>query len=271
MRIAALSLSALISMISLPVQAHEFWIEPLDYLIAPQATLEGNLVNGQEFEGARVAYFPDRIAAFQYFSNGVSAAVEGRIGQSPALEMPPLGDGLHVVGYVAQPATLNYAEWEKFQRFIDHKDLGDIRPLHDARGLPEADFFEVYSRYSKTLIGVGAAAGADFRTGMETELVALANPYTDDVSAGMPVRLFYQNTVRANEQVELFEKAADGTVTITLHRTNTDGVAMLPVRAGYSYMADAVVLREPSDGLAEASGAVWETLWANLTWAVPAE
>ena len=52
-------------------------------------------------------------------------------------------------------------------------------------------------------------------------------------------------------------------------QTDDNGVATFPVRPGYSYMVDAVVLREPSDRLAEQFGAVWETLWANLTFAVP--
>ena len=81
--------------------------------------------------------------------------------------------------------------------------------------------------------------------------------------------MFYRDAMRANAQVELFEKAADGTVVVTLHKADADGIALLPVRSGYEYMADAVVMRVPSDALASEYGAVWETLWANLTFAVP--
>ena len=252
--------------------AHELWIEPTDYTIDRGASIEANLFNGEEFAGSRLAYFPQRFAAFRYFLGTSSAPVTGRIGDAPAVNVAPLADGLHVIAYLSTPAVLDYQEWEKFQRFVDHKDLGeDVRAQHDARGLPETGFNEVYIRCSKSLIGVGSAAGADLRTGMETELVALANPYVDDVSGGFPVQLFYQNGVRANEQVELFEKAPDGTVRITLHRTDDQGIATLPVRAGYSYMVDAVVLREPSPERAEQFDAVWETLWANLTFEIPAE
>jgi hypothetical protein len=34
-------------------------------------------------------------------------------------------------------------------------------------------------------------------------------------------------------------------------------------------MLDSVVLREPSDEALEATGAVWESLWASLSFAVP--
>jgi len=70
-------------------------------------------------------------------------------------------------------------------------------------------------------------------------------------------------------QVELFEKAPDGTVEITLYRTDAEGIATLPVKAGHSYLVDHVVLRIPSDELIEASEVEWETLWADLTFGVP--
>ncbi len=151
----------------------------------------------------------------------------------------------------------------------EHWSLGDVLSQHEARGISVDGFKEVYSRHSKTLFGVGNSEGSDRRVGLETEIVALTNPYTDDLSAGFQVQVYYRNDLRPNTQVEVFEKAANSTVTISLYRTNDEGIAVFPVRPGYRYMVDAVVLRAPSTALMETSGAVWETLWANLTFAVP--
>ena len=111
--------------------------------------------------------------------------------------------------------------------------------------------------------------GSDRRVGLETELVALTNPYTDDLSDGMRVQLYYRENVRANEQVEVFEKDPRSGVVVTTYRTNDQGIARFPVKPGYRYMVDAVVLRVPSQSLQADTGTVWETLWANLTFAVP--
>ena len=274
-----LSFTALVAL-SGPVAAHELWLEPLDYTITRQDTIESEIFNGQGFGGTvdgevlgatRIGYFPNRIAAARYFLGDASAPVDGRLGTTPALQLAPLAEGLHSIAYVSTPASLTYENWERFQRFVDHKDLDVSLERHLELGFPEEGFGEVYIRNSKTLVAVGDGAGADRRTGMETEIVALDNPYTDDLSEGMRVALYYQGGVRADEQIELFEKDAEGNVVITLVRTDADGIAVLPVRPGFSYMADAVVLRQPSEALAEQSGAVWETLWANLTFAVPAE
>lgn len=263
-------LAALISLsFVFPAQAHEFWIEPLAYQVAPDGMVQGELVNGEDFGGVEMAYLPQRYVSFTAALGMRRTNVENRLGARPALDMDPYGEGLHVVSYQSRMATLDYAEWEKFLKFATHKDFADIEAIHDARGLPRDGFTEGYWRFAKTLVGVGHGAGRDFRTGLATEFVALDNPYTDDVSNGLRVQLYYLDDLRPDAQVELFEKAPDGTVEITLHRTDAQGIATLPVKAGHSYLVDAVVLREPSAELAEQANIQWETLWAALTFGVP--
>ncbi len=256
---------------SSPVAAHELWLEPLDYQVNQQDRLEANIVNGQQFDGLKLAFIPQRIAAYMVFNGDAQSRVEMRTGDTPGLQAAPLGDGLHVVAYQSTTATVDYEEWAKFERFVHHKDLPVTLDAHVARGLPQDGFSEVYSRFSKTLIAVGSGAGSDRRIGLETEIVALTNPYTDDLSNGVRVQLFYRAEPRRNEQIEIFDKAPDGTVTISTTRTDNDGIAAIPVMSVHSYMLDAVVLREPTAELAATSGAVWETLWANLTFAAPQE
>lgn len=269
MRMFALAFTVTASIFAAPLAAHELWLEPLDYQIATDGQLQAQIINGQDFDGTTLPYLPQRIRHFVVYSNGRGVQVPGRAGDIPGLNMSAAAEGLHVAAYQSTVSTISYDAWEKFQKFIDHKDFGDIRPIHDARGLPEAGFSEAYTRFSKSLIGVGNAAGSDTRVGLETEIVALTNPYTDDLSSGMRVQLFYGQDMRANEQIEVFAKAPDDSVTVTYVRTDDSGIATIPVTSGYAYQLDAVVLREPSEALAASTNAQWETLWANLTFAAP--
>lgn len=257
-----------------PGSAHELWLEPHDYTPEADGMLIADIVNGQEFEGVKLAYIPPRIANYVVLAGGQIARVEMRIGDTPGLNVPVLAEGLNVVGYESTVSTITYDDMAAFERFATHKDLGEgpeaVLAEHRARGLPEVGFEEAYFRFSKTLIGAGHGEGADTRLGLETEFVALTNPYVDDLSEGFRAALYYDGAVRADEQVEVFDKGPEGEVTITLLRTNDEGVVTVPVQPGHAYMLDAVVLRVPSPALAEATGAVWETLWANLTFAVPA-
>jgi uncharacterized GH25 family protein len=249
------------------VQAHEFWIEPEAYQVAPGADMIASLRVGQNFGGSAQAYLPPSFERFDLNCAGNLKPVEGRAGDRPAMTVIAPSDGLCVVIHQTRDYTLTYREWEKFVSFVEHKDFTTALADHAARGLPEVGFVEQYSRYAKSLIAVGDGAGQDSVVGLETEIVAGANPYTDDVSGGLPVQVFYQGTPRVDVQVELFEKAPDGAVEITLHRTDGEGHVTLPVKAAHSYLVDAVVLR-PMTPKAERDP-VWESLWASLTFAVP--
>lgn len=259
----------LLALLAGPVTAHEFWIEPTQYQVPTDGRLTANIVNGQNFEGVILPFIPQRFTHFKNFVGAKSIDVTGRTGDTPALDNAPLAEGLNIIAYQARYATVDYETFEKFAKFAEHKDLGDLLPRHQERGIPLENFKEIYARFSKTLIGVGNSVGEDRRVGLETEIVARTNPYTDDLSGGVKVQLYYQANALADSQIEVFEKAPDDTVTIFLVRTDDAGIATIPVKSGYSYMADAVVLRDPSEALQTSSGAVYETLWANLTFQAP--
>ncbi|MDA7429653.1 DUF4198 domain-containing protein [Primorskyibacter aestuariivivens] len=249
------------------VSAHEFWIDAKAWQVAPDAPIVADIRVGEEFKGSAYSYLPPRFRRFDIVQGDDVTAVEGRAGDRPALNMAAPAEGLAVVVHVTSDYSLTYSEWDKFVNFATHKDWVPLIEEHEARGLPETGFRERYSRHGKSLIAVGEGTGMDREVGLETEIVALANPYTDDLSGGLPVRVLYQGAPRGNAQVELFEKAPDGSVATSLHRTDADGMVQFPVKPGHTYLVDAVVLRplEP----VEESDPVWESLWASLTFQVP--
>lgn len=253
-----------------PLAAHELWIEPENYQVASGSAIRANFKNGQEFKGNTLSYFDRGSARFDVAFDGKIAALKPRAGDSPALQMDaPDSEGLFVVVYETTPSTISYKEWEKFANFAAHKDFPNADADHAAAGWPRDGFKELYTRHAKSLIAIGNGAGADRAYGLETEFVALSNPYDAEFGDQMEIALFYQNAPRADAQVEVFDRAPDGTVTITLNRTDTAGHATIPVSPGHSYLFDAVVLRPAAQAGSTPDAAVWETLWAALTFAVP--
>ncbi len=251
--------------------SHEFWIEPAHYQVEKEAELEAYLRNGENFSGSTMAYITPQTGRFDLVTGDIVSPVVARLGDNPALKMQSVQEGLHVVVHQSSASVITYSKWEKFQRFADHKDFPNILERHRKRRLPETQFREVYTRFSKSLIAVGSGAGSDSQTGLVVELVALQNPYTDQLNGSLEVTAYYQSKERANAQIELYEKSPSGEVTVTLHRTDDQGIVELPVKPSHSYLVDMVVLREPSAELSEQKRAVWETLWASLTFAVPAQ
>lgn len=262
-------LAALCILAALPSFAHETWLDAKRWQVAPGDRIEVDIINGQFFDGIELSYFERRIERLEALQNGSVQDVPGRAGDIPAIQLAAAQEGLMVLVYRSTLSQLTYTEDDQFAAFVAHKALEGTMEAHAARGLPETGFREGYTRFSKALIGVGGSAGADAPTGLETEFVALANPYTADLSNGLPVQLYYQGAPRVDAQVEIFDRAPDGTVTVTTQRTDDQGRAIIPVTPGHAYLLDAVVIREPKPALAEKEDIVWETLWAALTFAVP--
>ena len=224
---------------------------------------------GEAFKGSAYAFVPARFRSFDLAQGDLRGPVDMRIGDRPALNMRIADGGLLSVIYVSQDSTVTYDDRDKFLSFIEHKDAAWLLDEHARRGLPDIGFTEVYSRYGKSLVKVGDGAGADTRHGLTIEIVALKNPYTDDLSDGLPVQVFYDDAPRADAQVEVFARKADDTVEITKTRTDAEGLAVIPVEPGVEYLIDSVLLREPSPKVSQAANAVWESLWASLTFRVP--
>lgn len=230
-----------------------------------------DLRNGQLFEGTRQSFFADRNTRFDMIMGDETVPVTGRMGDRPAIQLAaPKRDGLMILVHEAAPSTLIYKEWPKFMKFVEHKDFKEAEAVHTARGWAMEGFEETYTRHSKSLIAVGSGAGSDRELGLNTEFVALENPYAPDFDGTLDVALLYDGKPRADAQIEIYERDAENAVTVTLTRTDNMGRASIPLVAGMDYMLDAVVLRPVAGATTVAAGPVWETLWASLTFAVPA-
>jgi len=269
MRLLSLLLPIVAALLAQPALAHEFWISPQSYTVPAEGQVVADIRVGQKFKGSAYSYIPQRFVRFDLVMNGRVIPVQGRMGDRPALAMAAPGEGLVTVVHQTAHSYLTYKDGQKFISFVTHKAFAGVLEEHAARGLPDSGFRERYSRYAKSLIAVGGGAGADAEVGMETEIVALANPYTDDLSGGMPVRVLYHGEPRKDVQVEVFARLSAGEVEVTTYRTDVAGEVRVPVTAGVEYLFAAEVMR-PLEPVGE-NGPVWESLWASLTFMPPPE
>ena len=248
-------------------QAHEFWISPETYVTPNGGEVQAQLRVGQEFDGGAYSFNPNRFERFDLVMGDQVVPVTGRLGDTPALNMTAPANGLIIIVHETGDNLLTYKGMEKFIKFAKHKDFEWAVQSHAERGLPTERFMERYRRYAKSLVAVGDGAGADREVGLKTEIVALANPYTDQLDM-FPVKVLLDGKPRADAQIELFDKGPDGEVEITLHRTNAQGIGTFPITRGHEYLVDAVELL-PLDEGDPTKFPVWVSAWASLTFMVP--
>jgi len=249
-----------------PLAAHEFWLMPRDFTPDAGANLEIDIKVGQDFKGNTYGFSPQQFNSFQIFNGADAVDVTGRAGDYPAVNQLPAGAGLNVVTHFSTASRLVWDEREKFDSFITAHGMDWVTAAHAARGLPELGFAEAYTRFAKTLVATGNGAGEDFRTGLFFELVAGANPYTDDLSAGLPVQLFYLDAPAAGAQIDIFVVPPGGELTRSHVVTDAEGRAIIPPTGAGAIMLNAVIMIEPFAEDAESVDYVWHSLWASLTY-----
>ncbi|MBL4805895.1 MAG: DUF4198 domain-containing protein [Rhodobacteraceae bacterium] len=245
--------------------AHEYWIQPHQYRIEIGENIVADVRVGQDFRGNTLAYFPNNFSAFEVTDPSGTHPIEGRIGDMPAADIPTTINGLHVLSQFTTTSQLTYDDYAKFERFILKHGMDWVLAAHAERGLPDDGFAEGYTRFVKALVAVGDGAGADHFEGMFFEMVALKNPYTDNVSTGLPVMILFRGEPLTNTQIDIFYRA-DGDATLSHVVTGADGSALIPNQGDGEYMINAVHMIIPFEEDIARTGIVWHSLWASMTY-----
>ncbi|MEO1747504.1 MAG: DUF4198 domain-containing protein [Pseudomonadota bacterium] len=267
--------SMIASLTTVYANSHELWIDPERFLITIDEEVRAELRVGEKYAGGTSPYLPTRTERLEAYIAGRASNIGGRAGDRPAIQFNAEQEGLLVIAYESDVSTVRYTDFEKFRAFVDHKNFDGALQAHSSRNLSTDDFVETYSRHAKSLIAIGDGAGSDIEVGMITEIIALDNPYKTDVSQGIRIKVNYLGSPRADAQVEIYMRPSgegNGSENVTVDTVFTDaaGIVTIPIKTGHDYMLDAVVLREPPPERAEIRDAVWDSLWANLTFSVPA-
>ncbi|MEN0087325.1 MAG: DUF4198 domain-containing protein [Pseudomonadota bacterium] len=254
--------------------AHEFWLWPEQYVVASGEPAQATIRVGQDFKGNSYSYKPKDFDRFDLLVGGGVVPVAGQLGDRPAMNVPDTRDGLLIGIHQSDLERLTYKEFEKFASFARMEGEDEVIAQHQGRSLPDANFEEVYRRFAKTYIKVGAGAGADQPVGMALELVALTNPYAADTD-DMQFQLLRDGQPEIDAQVAVWSRAfgaKDDAGNVpegdrVLFRTDAAGQVSIPTIEGREYLASAVLIEEPgADQLAERPDAVWYSLWASATW-----
>lgn len=270
MLITRITTAIFLALASSYATAHEVWLEPENWQIEPGTDLTAQLLNGQDFKGIKLSWNTQRLVRAERWNGDDLEPITGRLGDIPALSTSTADDGLITLLYQSTHSTITYNDREKFAAFLAEKGFEGILQQHDDRGLASVPIKEAYSRYAKALVASGAGEGDDKPRGLAIEIVALTNPYTAPLGQELLFEVLYQGAQLADNKVTVFAHDAEGDVT-TFH-AQTDGqgrVAFMPER-DTTYLIDTVMIREPArDLVVETRGAVWESLWASLTFKMP--
>lgn len=243
--------------------AHEFWLEPLQYRIDVNKTVQANIKVGENFKGDTYAFFPNRFVRFELHHNGRERPISARLGARPAAAQAVDSDGLTTLTYESTYTELTYDDPAVFDNFLTLDGLDWVRQAHKDRGLPERGFTEVFRRFAKSYIGTGNAQGEDRLIGYPLEWRLDANPYTLARQTPLTATLFLNDEPSAGVLARVFMKSGNEEAEELRLTTDENGQISIPFRENTAYLVSSVHMQEPPADVAEETGAVWESLWAS--------
>jgi hypothetical protein len=164
---------------SVPLSAHDFWIEPSSFRVAGGEPITLSLRVGEAFHGEPVPRDPAHARRFAVLGPAGETSVLGRPGSHPAGFLPPLAPGTYVAVYGSAASELEL-DGAHFEQYLREEGLEAVAAERAARGQTAAPARERFSRCAKALVtvgeGEGVAAGFDRVAGLRLELFTEADP-----------------------------------------------------------------------------------------------
>lgn len=253
-------------------RAHEFWIEPDASQVAVGEAFTATLNVGQDLSGSTYSYLPPRFERFTVTAGDLTALVDSRVGDNPALQMVVEEAGLQIIAYQSKGEGLTYANSKKFQQFLDYEGLDWVLEAHKQRGLPSENFRENYTRFAKSLVQVGPYdadnSSNDREVGLPIELIAVQSPF-EPGREQLSVQLLRSGRPLENIQLATFQRNPDGSVSRRLTRSDANGFAEILIDGGGFFLVSAVQMEaidpEQTGDAVKGRIPVWHSLWASLS------
>jgi len=185
-------LGALLALVlAVPASAHDTWLRPHAFRVAPGATLRLDLTSGGAFPELDWAPEPERLDLARVRLVGVTADIpRGVRGEHALLLTTPLrAAGVAAVWISTKAVTLTLQEAE-VEEYLREVGAGDALRLWRNRPAPRT-WRESYRKHAKALVQVGGLSDDAWRepVGLELEIVPEADPFAQRAGARLPVQV----------------------------------------------------------------------------------
>lgn len=269
-RLGACKLAAFsLMLVAAPALAHDFWIQPARFQVAPGVALPVTFQVGHGKFRERWSN-NDRITLLgDFFERGRSDRRSHLRSSGPADLVTSFAiPGLHVLGL---QTTYAFSELPavRFNDYAKEEGLALILAARKRSGKTDTPGRERYSRRAKALIQVGRQSGsgqtlATKPIGLKLEIVPERNPYALDSTRMLPVHVLYRGRRLANATVKLTNLRSDERP-VAVAVTDRRGQARFRVPASGEWLLN-VVWGEP---VANDPRVDFDTTFSSLTFGYP--
>jgi uncharacterized GH25 family protein len=248
-------------------RAHDFWVQPGVFAVAPQVAVPIIIQVGHGPARQRWGVSVDRV--MQFTDIGPRGSIDRRAelhpdsGTQDAL-LSFASPGTHILVLVSNNAS-SVLPSIRFNAYLADEGLTPATAERARTGASDSSGREIYSRRAKALIQVGAVDSVPQPqvtrpVGLTLEIVPQKNPYKLKPNEALPVQVIYEGKPLPGAFVKLTNLDFDFKP-IAMHRTDANGRASFKVPLQGKWLLN-VIWTKPVRGNPNAD---FETIFSSLT------
>ncbi len=254
----------LILLLVLPALAHEFWLEPQQYIFSRTDEINIRFKVGEAFTGDNWKGNREKVNDLKiYYADIVddlSDAISDEEGDS--LQFSIHEEGTAVVTFNNFNSFIEL-EAEKFNAYLSEDGLQsaiDYRKQHNETDSVGREF---YQRSVKTIVQVGALKTPVFKkqTTLPVDIIPLSHPYQLKNGDSLTVKVLFKNEPLVNAKIRVWHKILNRAGD-TWFISNEKGEVSFPVNTTGEWMVSCVTMVHLTDD----PKAQWQSYWGSVTW-----
>lgn len=253
--------------------AHDFWLQPVEYWIRPNAVTALELQVGHGSSRQRSQIPASRITRFEAIaSSGAVVDLRGRLrlgGVAEDGDFRLRSPGTYVLVLQTDDRAQSHLPAIRFNDYLKVEGLTPALAQRARLHRTGADGSERYSRCAKSIVQVGpsGAASQDRLSkpiGLPLEIVPEASPYAVPRSASLPVRVIYAGRPLAGALVKLTDLKNDASP-FEVHLTDHEGRASFSMPGSGTWLLNVIWTK----ALPRSAETDFETVFSSLSFGFP--
>jgi uncharacterized GH25 family protein len=240
------------------VQAHELWLEPVNFKFNNKEVSKIHINIGQNFMGTPFGYYDPNKKSLYLENRNKVISLPQRDGNFPAIQTLILDKGFHILNYETNYEFLKYESVEKFENFLKEQDLQSAVDNFDTNKIPT----ESYRRFAKVLMTDGNKDFFIQKPKLDFEIIALNSPYGLKGNL-FEFQLFNKKKPLRNWQITIFSKDKKNFYKKKI-KTDSNGVGQLRTLENRTYLLSAVKLNRANYMEKLKYKSDWFSSWTTL-------
>lgn len=246
-------------------QAHEFWLEPVKFIVKPGENLVVNFKVGEKFFGEPWGLKKEKLAKLELHQKNTVKTFKEEIveGDKDNLKTPLTAEGTYMLVMQSNNAFSDL-DAEKFNAYLEEDGLDDAATQREKTKTTDKNGTELYSRYAKLLVQAGAKADNTFRkeAGLLVEIIPEQNPYALKVGDPIQFKVLYQGKPLFGAKVRVWNNYNDRISVQTIY-SQQDGTFSTHISRPGAWMVSFVKMVPSKDPKAD-----WQSYWASLVFGI---